>query len=122
MQSNTLYNVQATAGFPKSKMAFQDRKPFSAVLAYSPCSRQGWRSRGPALVSRPASRPNFNGLGLGLGLGGPGFVYRVSRPNLDGLGLGLGLGHPCLGLGLGLGGPGLDYNPGLKILKNTNTN
>ena len=36
----------------------------------------------------------------------------ASRPNLDGLGLGLGLGHPCLGLGLGLGGPGLDYNPG----------
>ena len=24
----------------------------------------------------------------------------ASRPNLDGLGLGLGLGHPCLGLGL----------------------
>ena len=45
-------------------------------------------SREPASVSRPAS-----------------------RPNLDGLGLGLGLGHPCLGLGLGLGGPGLDYNP-----------
>ena len=41
-------------------------------------------SREPASVSRPAS-----------------------RPNLDGLGLGLGLGHPCLGLG----GPGLDYNP-----------
>ena len=35
----------------------------------------------------------------------------ASRPNLDGLGLGLGLGHPCLGLGLGLGGPGLDDNP-----------
>ena len=33
----------------------------------------------------------------------------ASRPNLDGLGLGLGLGHTCLGLGLG--GPGLDYNP-----------
>ena len=47
---------------------------------------QGWRSRGPASVSRLAS-----------------------RPNLDGLGLGLGLGRPCLGLGLG--GPGLDYNP-----------
>ena len=45
-------------------------------------------SREPASVSRPAS-----------------------RPNLDGLGLGLGLGHPRLGLGLGLGGPGLDYNP-----------
>ena len=47
---------------------------------------QGWRSRGPASVSRPASRPNFNGLGLGLGLG-----------------------WPCLGLGLGLGGPGFVY-------------
>ena len=35
----------------------------------------------------------------------------ASRPNLDGLGLSLGLGHPHLGLGLGLGGPGLDYNP-----------
>ena len=44
-------------------------------------------SREPASVSRPASRPNLDGLGLGLG-------------------------HPCLGLGLGLGGPGLDYNPG----------
>ena len=43
-------------------------------------------SREPASVSRPASRPNSDGLGLGLG-------------------------HPCLGLGLGLGGPGLDYNP-----------
>ena len=41
-------------------------------------------SREPASVSRPAS-----------------------RPNLDGLGLGVGLGHSCLGLG----GPGLDYNP-----------
>ena len=30
----------------------------------------------------------------------------ASKPNLDGLGL--GLGHPCLGLG----GPGLNYNPG----------
>ena len=51
------------------------------------------------MVSRPASRPNFNGLGLGLGLGcpclglglglgGPGFVYRVSR---TGLGLEAGL-------------------------------
>ena len=49
-------------------------------------------SREPASVSRPAS-----------------------RPNLDGLGLGLGLGHPCLGLGLGLGGPGLDYNPDVDI-------
>ena len=60
---------------------------------------QGWRSRGPASVSRPASRPNFDGLGLGLGLGcsclslglglgGPGFVYRVSR---TGLGLEAGL-------------------------------
>ena len=39
-------------------------------------------SREPASVSRPASRPNLDGLGLG---------------------------HPCLGLGLG--GPGLDYNP-----------
>ena len=38
----------------------------------------------------------------------------ASRPNLDGLSLGLGLGHPCLGLGLGLGGPGLDYNPDLN--------
>ena len=47
---------------------------------------QGWRSRGPASVSRPASRSNFNGLGLGLGLG-----------------------CPCLGLGLGLGGPGFVY-------------
>ena len=45
-------------------------------------------SREPASVSRPAS-----------------------RPNLDGLGLGLGLGHPCLllGLGLGLGGRGFVY-------------
>ena len=43
-------------------------------------------SREPASVSRPAS-----------------------RPNLDGLSLGLGLGNPFLGLGLG--GPGLDYNP-----------
>ena len=91
---------------------------------------QGWRSLGPASVSRPASRPHSNGLVLGLsclclGLGGPGFVYRVlrtglgleaSRPNLDGLGLSLGLGHPCLGLGLGLGGPGLDYNPDCKLL------
>ena len=41
-------------------------------------------SREPASVSRPASRPNLDGLGLGHG-------------------------HPCLGLGLG--GPGLDYNP-----------
>ena len=60
---------------------------------------QGWRSRGPASVSRPASGPSFNGLGLGLGLGcpclglglglgGPGFVYRVSR---TGLGLEAGL-------------------------------
>ena len=52
-------------------------------------------SRGPASVSRPASRPNFNGLGLGLGcpclglgLGSPGYVYRVSR---TGLGLEAGL-------------------------------
>ena len=87
------------------------------------CIHQGWRSRGLASVSRPASRPNFNGLGLGLGcpclgrgldLGGPGFVYSfsrpASRPNLDGLGF--GLGHLCLGLGLG--GPGLDYNPGAE--------
>ena len=44
-------------------------------------------SRGPASVSRPASRPKFHGLGLGLG-------------------------HPCLRLGLG--GPGLDYNPALS--------
>ena len=51
-------------------------------------------SREPASVSRPASRPNLDGLGLGLGLG---------------------LGHPCLGLGLGLGGPGLDYNTGVYI-------
>ena len=51
-------------------------------------------SREPASVSRPAS-----------------------RPNLDGLGLGLGLGHPCLGLGLGLGSPGLDYNPDPNSLK-----
>ena len=48
-------------------------------------------SREPTSVSRPAS-----------------------RPNLDGLGLGLGLAHPCLGLGLG--GPGLDYNPALNVL------
>ena len=52
-----------------------------------------WRSQGPASVSRPASRPNVNGLGLGLGcpclgLGDPGFVYRVSR---TGLGLEAGL-------------------------------
>ena len=33
----------------------------------------------------------------------------ASKPNLDGLGL--GLGHPCLGLG----GPGLDYNPDLHL-------
>ena len=53
-----------------------------------------WRQSGME-VSRPASRPNFNGLGLGLGcpclglgLGGPGFVYRVSR---TGLGLEAGL-------------------------------
>ena len=53
--------------------------------------KQGWRSRGPASVSRPASRPNYNGLGLslgldcpclGLGLGGFGFVYGVSRTDL----------------------------------------
>ena len=49
--------------------------------------KQGWRSRGSASVSRPASRPNFNGLGLGfpclgLGLGGPGVFYRVSRTGL----------------------------------------
>ena len=43
----------------------------------------------PASVSRPASRPNLDGLGLG---------------------------HPCLGLGLGLGGPGLDFNPGVHGL------
>ena len=58
---------------------------------------QGWRFRGPASVSRPASRPNLNGLdlglgcpclGRGLGLGGPGFVFRVSR---TGLGLEAGL-------------------------------
>ena len=58
---------------------------------------QGWRSRGPASVSRPASRPIFDGLGLGLGLGcpclglglgSPGFAYRVSR---TGLGLEAGL-------------------------------
>ena len=52
---------------------------------------QGWRSRGPASVSRQASRSIFNGLGLDcpcLGLGGPGFVYRVSR---TGLGLEAGL-------------------------------
>ena len=42
-------------------------------------------SREPASVSRPASRPNLDGLGLG---------------------------HPCLGLGLG--GPSLDYNPELN--------
>ena len=89
------------------------------------CHKQGWRSRGPASVSRPASRPNVNGLGLGLGcpclglglgLGGPGFVYWASRPNLDSLDL--GLGHPCLGLGLGLGlgGTGLDYNPDVYTL------
>ena len=49
-------------------------------------------SREPASFSRPASRPNFNGLGLGLGLGcpclglglgGSEFVYRVSRTGLD---------------------------------------
>ena len=92
---------------------------------------QGWRSRGPASVSRPASRPYFDGLGLGLGLGCPclglglglgshGLVYKVSRTGLGletGLetyfgGLGLGLGYPCLGLSLGLGGAGLEYNPG----------
>ena len=50
--------------------------------------------------------------GLSTGSREPASVSRpASRPNLDGLGLGLGLGHPCLGLGLGLGGPGLDYNP-----------
>ena len=63
------------------------------------CAYQGWRSPGPASVSRLALRPNFNGLGLGLGLGcsclglglglgGPAFVYRVSR---TGLGLEAGL-------------------------------
>ena len=56
---------------------------------------QGWRSRGPASVSRPALRPNFNGLGLGLGC--------------ICLGLGLGLGSPCLSLGLGLRGPVFVY-------------
>ena len=96
------------------------------------CQRQGWRSRGPAPVSRLASTPYFDGLGLGLGLGcpclglglglgSPGLIYKVSRTGLGletgletyfgGLGLGLGLGYPCLGRGLGLGGPGLDYNP-----------
>ena len=50
------------------------------------CDNQVLRSRGPTSVSRPASRPNFNGLGLGLGIG-----------------------CPCLGLGLGLGGPGSVY-------------
>ena len=54
-------------------------------------------SREPASVSRPASRPNLDGLGLGLGLGSPclglglrspGFVYRVSK---TGLGLEAGL-------------------------------
>ena len=63
----------------------------SEVLALSTGSRE------PASVSRPASRPNLDGLGLGcpclglglgLGLGGPGFVYRVSR---TGLGLEAGL-------------------------------
>ena len=58
-------------------------------------------SRELASVSRPASRPNLDGLGIGLGLGHPCLGH--------GLGLGLGLGHPCLGLGLR--GPGLDYNP-----------
>ena len=57
----------------------------SEVLALSTGSRE------PASVSRPASRPNLDGLGLGLG-------------------------HPCLGLGLGLGGPGLDYNPVFNIV------
>ena len=33
----------------------------------------------------------------------------ASRPNFNGLGLGLGLGCPCLGLGLGLGDPGFVY-------------
>ena len=47
-------------------------------------------SREPASVSRPAS-----------------------RPNLDGLVLGLGLGHPCLGLGLG--GPSFVHNPGTYL-------
>ena len=46
-------------------------------------------SREPASVSRPASRPNLDGLGLGLG-------------------------HPCLDLGLG--GPGLDYNPDTSMM------
>ena len=54
------------------------------VLALSTGSRE------PASVSRPASRPNLDGLGLGLG-------------------------HSCLGLGLG--GPGLYYNLGVNILK-----
>ena len=91
---------------------------------------QRWRSRGPASVSRPASRPNFSGLSLGLGLSCPclglglglrshRLVYKVSR---TGLGLetglktyfgGLGLGYPCLGLG----GPGLDYNPDYQSYK-----
>ena len=108
------------AGFQYYRTQYNSsvRQVFIEVLLVDKYVYQGWRSRGPASVSRPASRPNFNGLGLGLGLGcrcldlslgpgGPGFVYRVSR---TGLGLGLGLGHPCLGLGLGR--PGLDYNPG----------
>ena len=88
----------------------------------------GMESRGPAAVSRPASRPNLDSLGLGLGclclgLGGPSQGWRsrspasVSRPawrpSFDGLNLGLGLGCPCFGLGLG--GPGLDYNPAMHI-------
>ena len=52
----------------------------SVLVSEAPALSTG--SREAASVSRPAS-----------------------RPNLDGLGLGLGLGHPCLGLGLGLGGP-----------------
>ena len=56
---------------------------------------QGCSSRGLASVSRPASKPTFDGLSLGLGLGSPC------------LGLCLGLGHPGLihkvsGTGLGL--------------------
>ena len=47
-------------------------------------------SREPASASRPASRPNLDGLGVGLG-------------------------HPCLGLGLG--GSGLDYNPDSSVSK-----
>ena len=48
----------------------------SVLVSEDPVSSTG--SRELASVSRPASKPNFDGLGLGhpcLGLGGPGLDY-----------------------------------------------